>query len=526
MSWGVDDVAPLGPLAELHNIIEPKADRNYGYPLMHSFVLCGAYTPYLGYLWSSGQWSQVSGRYPYGMEDPVKALKTMTYIAHFVSVLMAVGIVLAAYETGRILKDRRTGIFAALFAMTSFPMFYYARTGNVDVPMLFFIALTVLFFIKSLSSGFTPKRAMWLGFFAGLALGTKEAAIAVFLPMPFILMFHFWYGRDTLLKREFWRASIAGLITAFLAFGFGSGLFVEPSRYFMHMDHILNRIEKISHGEVYVPYVFPFSIEGNYSFIVRVMEILVEMISLPGILLATSGIALLLFKKNNIRSLVALAFFSLLFSFFTIRTPQIRYFLPVSFLLAFPTAWMVATAMESKLSIWRYGTALLAMGIISFNLLRGAGLTYEMIFDSRYEAAEWLASNTEQGDTIEFFGPESKLPHLDEGVVARKATSYGGIFVAARTDHAKAREIFAGWNERNPRYIILMPDLTSRPGTVYNSTCPPTLCEGLLDGSEGFTEVARFKTKPLFPWLELPALDYPTVNPPIHIFTMPESPNS
>jgi len=203
-----------------------------------------------------------------------------------------------------------------------------------------------------------------------------------------------------------------------------------------------------------------------------------------------------------------------------------RYFLPVPYLLAFPAAWLMATAMESKSIIWRYGTLLFGIGVISFNLLRGAGLTYEMIHDSRYAAAEWLASHTKPGDTIEYFGPARKLPHLASGVNSRRATSYGGIYVAARRDDTKAREIFSDWKDRQPEYIILIPDLTSSSGALYNSTCPPTLCEELINGSKGFPLVAKFRSEPLFQWLKLPDLDYPTVNPPIHIFSMPDSPEA
>ena len=59
--WGVDDETPLGPLAQVHNIIEPKEVQNLGYPLMHSFMASGAYAPYLGWKWVTGGWGAPSG---------------------------------------------------------------------------------------------------------------------------------------------------------------------------------------------------------------------------------------------------------------------------------------------------------------------------------------------------------------------------------------------------------------------------------------------------------------------------------
>ena len=89
-SWGVDDETPLGPLAEIHNIIQPKGDRNLGYPLMYSFTVAAAYMPYLVCLWLTGKFTEVSGAYPFGLADPVGALKMLTWIAHLISALMAV----------------------------------------------------------------------------------------------------------------------------------------------------------------------------------------------------------------------------------------------------------------------------------------------------------------------------------------------------------------------------------------------------------------------------------------------------
>jgi hypothetical protein len=524
-SWGVDDETPLGPLAEVHNIIQPKPDRNYGYPLMYSFIVSAAYTPYLAWLYASGQWTEISGVYPFGMKDPVTTLRVMTWIAHFVTVLMAVGMLLATFETGRILKDRRTGVLAALFAMTSYPMFYYARSGNVDIPMLFFVALTIMMFARCMTDGFTAKRAGWLGAFAGFALATKEPAIGIFLAIPFILLPLAWREHDgRWTSWPFWRAPATGLLAAFLALGTGSGLFVEPSRYFRHIDDILSHIDMITAGAVYVPYVFPFSLEGNIAYLQRVLELLAAMMSWPGLLLAIGGLVMLLVKKHPARGLAVLVIVFLVFVFFTLRSPQLRYFIPAGWLLAFPAAWLVATATESGRPLLRKSAWLLAAGVIAFNLLRGAGLTWEMIHDSRYAAGTWLAEHTETGDTIEYFGPHGKLPPFPAGVRTRIATFYGGIYVPVETDAAKVEEILQGWRERRPKYVILMPDLTSRPGTPYNMSCPPELCDGMLDGSLGFTLEARFRTEPLFTWLKLPPLDYPTVNPPIHIFSLPEEP--
>ena len=209
-SWSVDAAVPLGPLAEMHNIVEPKPNRNLGYPLMHSFIVSAAYTPYLAYAWVSGQFTHVSAVYPFGLTDPERSLTILTLIAHLVSVVMGVVIVLASYDAARVLWDRSTALLASFFAMLSFPMFYYTRTGNVDVPVLCFTALALAAFARMLASGVSLQRATWLGIFVGGALATKEPSLASFIAIPFVMLWLLYQQGETRWRSlQAWRIPLA-----------------------------------------------------------------------------------------------------------------------------------------------------------------------------------------------------------------------------------------------------------------------------------------------------------------------------
>src|SRR4029453_9560136 len=130
---------------------------------------------------------------------------------------------------------------AAIFAMVSFPMFYYSRTGNVDVPVLFFTALALAMFARIIKRGFTVSRAVWLGTFIGFSLATKEPSVASFIALPFALLeTHRRRNRRTAgwLSWDFWKAPLTALLVTFLAFGIGSGLFVDHERYFAHVGFV------------------------------------------------------------------------------------------------------------------------------------------------------------------------------------------------------------------------------------------------------------------------------------------------
>jgi len=115
-AWAVDDETPLGPLAEVHNIIAPRPDRNLGYPLLYSFLVVGVQAPYLLYLKASGGLGATGAEYPFGLTEPVGALRTLTWLAHLLTLVMAAVVIAAAYDTARVLWGERAAILAAVFA--------------------------------------------------------------------------------------------------------------------------------------------------------------------------------------------------------------------------------------------------------------------------------------------------------------------------------------------------------------------------------------------------------------------------
>ncbi len=523
-SWGTDDMTPLGPLADANNLISPRPDRNLGYPMLHPFMVLAVYAPYVGVLWLTGGLSGLSGVYPFGLSDPTGALQVLTYIAHFLSVLLGTGIVLAAYDTGRILRDNRLGVIAALLVMVLYPMFYYVRTGNIDIAMLFFIALTLAVYARCLRNGLNTKWAVLLGVFGGLAVGTKEQAFAVFLPLPVVLLAIHWHNHSSSGLRVwgFWKPLVLGMLAFLIAFGLGSGLLVSPERYFADIEFANQRMSEILAGKVLFLKIFPNTIEGNLQLARLMLTDIASVMTLLGVILSIIGILLSwkLDRRLAIFSLSGLVYIGVLF--FTARTSQLRYLLPTAYVLVFPLAYVFIQGWKSNFIVVRALSAVLFVGIFGVGLLRGIDLAYAMMADSRYASARWLEKQVNPGDQVEYFGISWKLPPIEEGVTISPAIPYYGGAQPLSVDHDDIEEIKQGWAERQPDFIIIMPDYTSQPGSPYSAACPTTICEGLLNGSFGYKLAAYYETPSLIPWVSRPALDYPTVNPPIRIFVPSE----
>jgi hypothetical protein len=522
-AWGTDDETPLVPLEELHNIIAPKPIRNLNYPLMHCFLVSAAYAPYLAYLWLTGKLIGIHSTYPFGLVDPVGALKILTYIGHLVSAFMGAGVVAAAYYTGRLLWNLRTGIAAAILAMVLYPMFYYSRTGNVDATMLFFVALSLAWFARSLREGFSTRLAIIMGICAGFALATKEQSIAIFLAFPLVLLPLRWLDTRSANPRHgwnYWKPFAALGLATFLAFGLGSGLFVDPGRYFAHYCFTQERIAMVKRGEVIWLHTFPNTLQGNLQLAKLLMKYLINTMTLGGVALAGIGVLWTAVRERLVSLFALPALTYLILLFILVRTAELRYLLPAAYVLTFFAARTIILCLESRHRSVRVAGGAVALGVICASLLYGIDLTYAMLKDSRYAAGQWLQRHATFGSHIENFGVPIGFPAIPEGVTLGPAIKTYDRTNPPRIEEEAVQHVLQGWKQRKPDFIVVMPDYTSLPGAPYSRTCPAAIYDGLLEGRYGYRLAAYFETPSVLPWIRRPALDYPSVNPPIRIFAL------
>ncbi len=515
--WGVDDETPLGTLGQVADIVAPRPRRNAGYPKMHALMSTAAMAPYIVWSRATGRMSGFDDEYPFGFADPVTGIERLSNVAHLLSVLLGVGIVLAAFDVGRVLWTPGTGVLSASFAAVVFPMFYYARTGNVDVPMLFFIALALSAYVRALRGGVTARRAVWAGIWIGLAVATKESAFGAVAPIPLVMA---WIAvrnpaeaaPDGIRKPLLW-----GGLACVLAYGLGSGLFLDPGWYIDHVRFLLARTATVAREGEGVVRSYPRTLSGDLAYLGAGGRYLVSAMNPVIFGLGAVGVALGL-RERRTRLLLIPALGYAIFMFLTVRTLQLRYVLPFAYVLAILAGGAVASAWRSDRAWLRISAIAAATTGLGIGLLWGGELTYEMVRDSRNDAARWLAARTESGDRVAYFGPIQKLPPLERGVVSDQSAPFEGMWATRPDDAVAPRKILDHWERTRPAFVIVMPDHVSYPGVPHNITLPPELFDALEAGATPFRPVARFRTEPLLPWTGMPALDYPTVNPTIRIY--------
>ena len=299
-SWNIDGLSAIGPLAEMHNMfIEAKPDWHLWYPPFHHIILILCYTPYLFYLMLSGGLSNPSGVYPFGLVDPINSLATLAIIGRFVTIIMASSLVVTAYVTAKIVWCRTTGILAAVFVMMSTPMFYYARTGNVDLPALLWIALTAFVIAGGLKRGFTSRRGIWLGIFSAFALGTKDQTYAPLLPALAMATIYHYRSQTTEQKSNgsnVWLTPLVAIISGGATYAFTSGLILSPTRFFRHLKLALNLGDDAFNIE-FLNLKKPKTIEGYSELIMDIFGGLID--SLGPVILIIGIVGLLLFWRSD-----------------------------------------------------------------------------------------------------------------------------------------------------------------------------------------------------------------------------------
>jgi hypothetical protein len=514
-TFATDEILPLEGLAEMHNtFVVSKPDRNYGYPWWHYFIVSVAQAPYLAYLMLSGEMQSPTAEYPFGLRDPVDALENLTLIGRAVSVLMGAGVVAAAYYFSATLWGHLTGVIAALLTMLNYFMFYYSRTGNLDVPAFFWTSIGLAIFAKIRVAGLTVRRAAWLGILTGLAIATKDQAVVIFLPLGFVLLLpRFSQSYDSGYRLQ---PILAGLGAALLAYLIGTGMIIDPQRHLTHVYSLFFKWNTVDQARVtgvaayWAPH--PKTWTGTMHLIGDYIGALVAMAS-PLVLLTSVAGALIVLRSSPWYLVLVLPVLTL---FFMLILPTgivlQRYLLPLTLIL---DAFAARALVSLRQSFLRAAWLPLLLVLCGWRLLVGLDLTYAEYHDTRYAAAKWIEAHAEPGDRIEYFGVTEVLPPLSSEIKTRR--------VAGRTDwvgeFGHGPRIIRYLAEKGPEYVVSIPDWTSQLGMERSGDCPPEVFAALADGSLGYTQAAFFSTPSVLSGLlRRPPLDNPSVAPPVRIF--------
>jgi hypothetical protein len=437
------------------------------YPPVHFYLLTAAWSPLLLLSWM--------GRFTF---DDALGYDSLVLVSRAVSLVMAAGMVVAACLCGSRAFGRRAGSIAAGIMALSAPFLYYAKTANVDVPYLFWWALSMIFYLRLLDSG-RMRDYLLFAAAATLSVCTKDQAYGLYLLPPALIIWRIWRAnRATATPSAFRRALTdrrllaaaalsAMLFTLLQNLVFNAGGFTEHVRFITGPGSGAYR--------VYEP-----TLAGHLELLRQTLRLTEISLGWPFFVAGVAGVALALTAAS--RRPVAIALLVPIASYYlgfinVILYNYDRFVLPVCFILAI-FGGLALDRLLSARSPARAGAAVVT-GAFAYTLLYAATVDVLMIQDSRYQAESWMSAHATRTDAIAISGPHEYLPRLDGFPLQDIST-------------------IADLRRERPAYIVLNAD--------YARAVPPETPWGQMiaaieHDSAGYHRVARFRRASPWPWL-------------------------
>jgi hypothetical protein len=414
--------------------------------------------------------------------------------ARLVAAAMAIAIVRSTIVLWERLAGRRAGVAAGAIVAINSIFVFYAHTGNLDVPYIFWIAL-LLVELDRVACG-EPREVHALMLATAAVLTKDQAAGALILPLPVYLVFVPWLARRAPIGR---RGLLRGAMISLATYGFVSGAFVNPVGFGERLLHLFWPASKPS-------MTYAGNLDGALALARDELRVTTDFTSWPIVVAAFAGVAAALsrgpglLRARSLLPLLAAISFAIFFSF-PVRQNDHRYFLPESLLfppyaaLAFDFAWLR----------WPRARALVATACVASAvpcLLGVASLDATLLADSRYAAERFLARFS-PGTHVEVYGGPIFLPRIPPRLVAVRP---GIEPIAERQAISGVTDIVdreLDPRPRAPEAIVLATELSedamAKPTTwtlpwatmQYRDPRSHAFLRALFDGSLGYERALR-----------------------------------
>jgi hypothetical protein len=432
--------------------------------------------------------------------------------SRLVTAVMALAILWNTMRLWTRLAGRRAGVAAGVVQATNAVFAYYAHTGNLEVPYLFWITWGLVELDRVAAGEPRERQALLVATAAALTKQTSVAALL--LPYPLYLLVVPWmFDRRRVLRREI----VVGALASIAVYALVSGALVNPSGYRRHLAFTFG-----PGSQTWSTY--PRGWRGALFLARAAFDSLPRFTSWPIALAALAGMAIAIAGppgRRRVRLLLPLATatsFTLFLHLLARRTEE-RFLLPVA-MAALPYA---ALTFDRAWSAWPRARALVAAGAavaIAPAVLGVASIDATLLADPRYAAGRFLAA-LPRGTRVEVYGGPLFLPRLPRDLTV----------VRPGIEPIDERQLIPGVTEivdpamdprpRAPAAIVLATELSNVEATEapdaphpfglmqYRDARSHKLFRGLYDGSLGYVRTLRAACA--LPWpLECRAIHHST----------------
>lgn len=397
-----------------------------------------------------------------------------------VSLLMATGFLLAVFLAGRAVAGETGAFFAVALIATMPPVVFYAKLANLDMPSLFWWAVSLVFLLRLLKS---HRLADYLLFAATAvcAVCTKDQTYGLYvLVVPWIL-----WSRARFEGRPGFRGALraAGRREPLAAAALGVVLFAILHNLAWNLDGFRAHLALITGRASQDFREFTSDVSGHLSLLVHTVANLGFSMGWPAFAVCLVGVGVAVRRRDAEWPPLALLIPAggyYLFFLSVVLYSYDRFVLPIAVLFAFYGGAALARTWATRLWWARAGVVLL----LAYGLARCVSLDLAMARDARYAAEDWLKEHAPPPALVAPIGPLEYLPRMN-GIEARPLGPSA----------ARLRKI-------RPRFVVVNADYAERadPGTGEHD-----LYAQLESGDLGYRRVFAHRFDPA--WLLLRTQD-------------------
>ena len=405
-SWSGDDISPDKPL----RVVADWWSGHHKYPYLHWWLNLALYAPYLLAVAAFGQVDLgcLPKLVPECFDAPVAHMTVLMGLTRLLSVAMGLGTVWATWRLAeRILGDGRVAVWAAAVAAGSYPLVFFAHTGNLDLPHTFWFTASLVAAAGVWQRGELRDYAAF-GALAGCAVATKDSILGAYAGLAVVLLGrHFSQVRaaggtlrDAALDRRLW--TLAGLVLGIYLVT--QNAFLNPSGFVRHWGSWLEGGESLE--AMRARDFGAWRLARGFGTSLRAA------VGLPVLALAFAGVLAVLREPAWRPALwllaPALAYFAL--SIQGAGFTATRLVLPLVPIVAlFAAAAVGRWDRTGPAALRRVGLGVAALAVAwSWGIALNGDL--RLLADGRYAAERWLAANLAPGTEVAAFGGSDVLP--------------------------------------------------------------------------------------------------------------------
>lgn len=458
--WAVDEITP----GEIIVAVESRFGGGWAtiYPPLHYAILTALTAPY----------HVASALGVVDLAD-IGVVTQMFLITRSLTVLMAVGIVVIVFGLSRDIAGPRAAFFSVATIATALPLPYYAKTVNVDVPSIFWLALALLFYTRACAHH--RPADFYLFTAAGVAaICTKDQTYGYFI-LPAAYM-----AAAAILRRNAPPPGVPSLRVlarmAALAIGGLVLLYNLPFNPSGFAEHI-----RIITGPGSQNYrMYPATPSGQARLLVTTIWELGQAMGWPMFAAgACAVVAAYRARVDAIRWLMLTLASYYLTLIAVVGYHYDRFFLGAIVVLAVATGWWIDRWTHDGVPWRALRTAAVAIAVV-YGIGRVVALDTVMLRDSRYAVEDWLIEHATPHDRIAAAGFPVYLPRASK------------IFWTPLEESVEALRA------ERPDFVVVNTGLSRRYGPGSERW---VFYEALRSGQAGYERVVRQHTR--FAWSPL-----------------------